>query len=114
MNQGGFNVKNEGSNIGFNVSSFEKKWEELRKELNCQLQMNIELGRIDGTLEEALWLMMKNNAASLGAQEALQRVEGMLVDDKYPAPGNLEYMKVRNQLRQELRTKLAKLREEYK
>ena len=40
-----------------------------------------------------------------------EKILELLVDDKFPAPENLEYMKVRNKLRAELRAKLNQLKE---
>jgi hypothetical protein len=39
-----------------------------------------------------------------------QKILELLVDDKFPAPGNLEYMKVRNKLRAELRQQIKEMK----
>lgn len=95
------------------MSRFEKEWEELL-ELAAHLDRQAQASLGDYADSVPLATILIEKARSLGTQEALQRVEGEVIgQDEAGFATAKERQIIRNNLREEHRTKLAKLREEY-
>lgn len=92
-------------------SSFEKKWEELLESARLRDEAWREISRAFSAEEDpidACEFFIKQ-ARSLGAQEALQRVEGEVIGTTHPQEVGF---RSKRKIIKEQRTKLAKLIEE--